>query len=731
MSVTSTGLYNEESWLSYPTGTSNIPQGRTTITFSFTKPSGEIGGYYLFQSSTGSDFVHVDTKVDSSKSQPEDISTFDVDGVTYYRYILPINEFDGKLLYFKIITISPSREESVYSNVVTAHTFPSMPSGISVIYDGFDVDISWDPVSTININDELLHYSVERNTPESVSGVVKVDSVLYSNRFIRGKSLIVVDTFKKSTWYGVITSTGAFIINNSNKILLASDSSQDYTPIIENLSIYIESGSYEEICTTTGTAFCDTTFNSGIQYFYSVKSISYGGVGSNRIYFPINTVDTSSAYPYLRQVENSSTGLLNNPYWKKLKNVLVDSNYYDKSTFAIPYSPSTTFNLKGYLGVSECNLDVFINGNYGFTTSTGKFGEFNINYTFPKGKTEIQLQARDKQNIKFSRKSAPYSIRTLTIYTWFSVLGNQYKQVKDELDLSIQDISIRSSRYKSFEERFAPLVELYKAGTEDEIKFRNIVTEVFKSFEYVSYDKSLIDILNIFKSNIDNFDHYELFFNYSLYQTHKTAYIPSSRAPLLERGNYYYGISAAKTTGEETPPTIIQIDRRWWPYNYKGYNFITWDVSVGAQEYKIYRGTSIDNLKLLTSVPGLMFVDDNYITPSSTGSLNYNFTTMLPPENVQIKNDVRAANFIVKLKKPSNLTIILFARGNENISELNINRLLLLFTKVIPPEIRYTVLYANDSKIIIYPDGIEIEPEPDPILAIYDHSNYDSGVVFA
>jgi len=709
---------------------SELVNDNTKIIFSFTKPAGDIGGYYLLQSSTGLSYTHIHTRIDESKNQDESLSTYDEDDTVYYEYTCSDSD-KGKLLYYKIVVLSPIRATSADSNIVTIYTFPSYPDNVFCEYNGFSNYITWDSISFDSINDTFIEYEIRRRNSNFLKGFdfdSTTDTISHTS-LIKNKFVKVIDVFKRSIWFGKIETDGEFSLTSTNKIQQASDSTEtDITK--DRLQIFVESSEYDSLGTTTSTGFIDTTYDEGVHYIYEICSIALGdreNYGSKSYSF---TVAVTKTFPYLRPPENSDTPLLNNPYWTKLKKTLVDSNYYNLSAFAIPFSDTTVFNLKGYLGVSKCNVDLYVNDIYTLTTSTGVYGEFNINYKFPKGDTRFRFQARDSLNINFSMKSQPYKISTLNIYTLYSLFGSHYKQIEQEISDQILDTDITQARYSSFEDRYAPLVQLYKSGDEDEAKFRDIASVAFKSFEYVGYEKALYDVLDVFKKNIDTFEHYELYLNNSLYQTHRTMYIPATQTGDLERDDYYYGLSAFKYTGEETPVSTIRVDRRWWPFTYKGFNYFIWTPVAGAESYRIYRGTSEDNLQLLATVPGVMFVDDGHLTPTSTGVVSYNFTNLDIPDSFRVINDVRVSNYIMKLKKPTSMVIILFAYEDTEISDLNINRLLILFSKIIPPEIRYTILYIRNSKIIIYPEEEEITPPDDLVKGLYNHSFYDSGYMY-
>ena len=373
------------------------------------------------------------------------------------------------------------------------------------------------------------------------------------------------------------------------------------------------------------------------------------------------------------------------------------------------------------------NINIFINDIYSFTTSTGQYGEFEINYKFPKGTTRMVFQARDKYNIKFSRKSAPYSISTLNIYTWYAtVLGEQYRQVELESDFIKSDVSIETCRYSYFEDRFSPFIGLYKEGDEAESKFISLATTNFRAFEYAGYDKSLQMMFDSFQENLPEIDHYEIHYNSDLYDTQRTGYTFTATSTGLGRGDYWYGIAACTYNGEETSVSTIRIDRRWWPAPYTNENVIMWDYVEGADFYKIYRGTSEDDLCFISSTGMNVMVDINGIIPCvDITPLPYNFSDMERPANVKLYDKYGVNNLFLRLKKISSLIILLFGTGNNVIADFDLQRILYLLKKFIPPELKYTIVFSNDTKVILYPEGTEVDlVEPDPVFAYYDLSYY-------
>jgi len=672
---------------------------QTRIIFSFVKPTGNVGGYYLYMSSTGALYTNVKTRIDEIYSQNESDATYDSGGMTYFEYTLPSSFTDGKLLYFKIQVLSNIRELSVFSDIVSTYSYPSKPTNTFITYDNFDVTITWNEIDLLNKNNTFINYNIYRDIAIEITNFEKDEyDILIHPNFEVNKYIWVIDVFKRCQWFGFVTSTGVFPLTE-NKLTNFSDTSDNYIVNVDNLKVFIETGIRELIGISSTGTYVDSSFEKEKYYIYSIATSALGSRLSNRSVYKCNTIDITSAYPYLRSADNSDTAILRNIYWKNLKEVLIDSNYYDKSQFALPYAANTVYNLKGYLGVSNCKLDIFVNGIYSFTTSTGTYGEFNVDYQFKKGITEIYFQARDKENIGFSRKSAPYSIRTLNIYTIFSAWGDQYKEALDELDALITDVSINTCRYSSFEDRFSPFIEMYKEGSENNTKFTELASEIFKTFEYVGYDEALNKFFDAYKQTVSGFEAYEIYYNNSLFKEMNTATNFIADNPKLYRGNYYYGVSAAKYDGQETPVTEIHIDKRWWPNSYRGFIVLKWDEVIGAEYYKIYRRTKNTSYQYLVDTTYTIFGDNGTILPdSSTIPIEINVTNLSLPIVTELYN-VDVISRILKLRQNYYLNILVFFEDRAMLPQYQLNRISFFLEKFIPPELKYTISYANDYTI--------------------------------
>lgn len=688
----------------------DLINNQTRITIQFTKPVGDLGGYYLLLSSTGVTYWKINSRVDSVHRRDSSISTYDDElGNTYYEYTFTDPIYNGRTLFCEIIAISTSREESVPSSALIFDTYPTRPTNLFGTYDGYEVSLTWDGITfTGGENTNFLNYNIYRSIVSQITGSTLSNDVLSNSAFTLGSPIYVVDIFKQCHWFGIVTTAGQFDLSTT-KILLSSDSSDLYTIALDRLGVYTKSATDILIGTATTEAYLDATFSFDKYYMYSVSSLASGSKESSASVYPIYTIDTINSFPYLRSPENSSTGLLHNTSWGVMKNALIDENYYDKTPFAIPYSETETYNLKGYLGVSNCKVDVYINDHYSFMTTTGQYGEFDLNHKFSKETANLRLQARDKYNIKFSRKSATYQIHTINIYTWYStVLGNQYKKATAELDALKTDVSIYTCRYSTFIDRFSPYIGIYKYADEDETKFINLSSQIYLAFEYVAYDESLRMVLDAFEANANYFDHYEIYYNTALYQTEETGRFYVTRTPLLPRGDYYYGVSSATIDGEETLVSSVRADCRWWPLSYLGYNVLSWKESANAEVYRIYRNSVSGSTStgLLMQTPYNVFVDNGTLIPNmSIDPLDMNFTDLNEPNNLSINHRLRVSRYSMRRKKETFLTILLFSQGSTSIQDYQITRIRQLCYKLIPPEVRYEIIVSNNISVTRYTGG--------------------------
>ena len=690
-------------------------QNSNSITFQFDEVTDPlIGGYWLWKSlDKGITYTQVDFQIDSIITNTSGgTQTTNRDGYTYFSYQLETTDY-GRELYFYITAVSQLWEISILSNVVETFTTPNPPTNLIAAFNNYVCNLSWDaPFTSTGLNTDISNYAVYRGTFISLgNGTLDANNTISNPLLTVGDTYIIFDNLKKNMWYGTVANTdGTVQLSSTNQYKIA-DTSTDYTVTDKSITIYIYSSDLQIIGYTLDTIFVDNTITKNNIYYYAVAAIGYTNNYSSMIYCPVFTPSLNGIVPYLRYVGNSTNALLNNRYWRILKNILIDKNYYNKNQFAIPYIANETYNFKGYLGVYNCNLDVFLNNTYYLTVVTDVYGNFEFNISLQKGDNLIQLQARDYQNITFSNKSSNYKITTVNIYTFFSGLGIEYENIWTEIYNQQQDHDFVNGRSESVENQVSPLVGIYRDISEADADYRQILLAVYNSYIYVGFKEALNMVFEVIKQYTAEIDDYEIYYNNEFYDTMECNVFPiTSGAQIsstgLIRQKYWYAVTSTNEIGEETDPSIVPCDDRWWPITstgYRGYNTLMWNEANGVDLYNIYRCdideySSVNDFYFLRTIPSNLFVDNGM---TSTGSKNpppYNINNFNKPSNLRILNN-KLSNRFMALRKRSWMNIFLYSVNDLEIPDYQLNRISMLCADLIPQEIGYDIIIARDSAV--------------------------------
>ena len=707
-----------------------VSSGVQTIVFEFdTSTDSDIGGYELYKSTdTPGHSISCDIKADENANQASSISTSnDVNtGKTYFSYTVPEEDF-GRKIYYSIEAISTSQVHSTRTSDIIVYTLLSAPTGLTCGYNNYDVVLSWTAITQEDgMNSVLNSYGIYRSEMTIPTDVVldSATGALVSDSFTYNSYVYVFDVVKKCMWFGKVIIGGVFFATDSNRSSVVFDASLDYSALFRNLAVYVVDAATvpTAIGYTTSTTYTDIVAQKNKNYLYFVAAVNPDAALSEYASYPIITQPITDKSPYLRSIDNSPYTFLQQPHWRYLKNVLTDHNYYNKNKFDIPYLRGR-YVFKGYLGIINAKVDIYLNSIYNQTVLTDSLGNFEFSISLTKGSSYLQLHARDYKNIGFSRKSTRQKITTVNLYSFFAALGSEYKEIWDEIEAQKTDLSLTDSRFESFEIKIPPIIEYYRDIAEDEESFRSIAIAIYLAYEYGGYNEALKLVLDAFQENITEFDHYEVYYNNSLYdpkQTSRSFVINTSTGGLgLERDNYYYGVTSTNSSNEESSAVIVRIDDRWWPTStglytstgadtstgYTGFNVITWPEVDGIELYNIYkyRGSNssyaYDSLTFVAQRNGNIFVDidnSNLLTSTGTPPL-YTFTEHDHPESLEVINKTKVANEDIAQKRKTFITIILYAEDNQDIPDFQLDRLLALFSELIPPELIYRVQYCNDT----------------------------------
>ena len=622
------------------------------------------------------------------------------------------------------------------------------------------------------LSDTLIQISPPLNVDFSTKAACLIDGSSY----VLSSSVVTMETqLDISSTSALVAGQTITLTESVVKINDVSNLTTTLNPL--NLLVYMGNNSPIQIGNVTTNSYIDDSFDKDTLYIYKVYSRNIDGTLGTAQTTPVYTISLLEVIPYLRHPNNSNMDIINQIYWKNIKNALVDDNYYLMNRFDLPYLDNTPLHLKGFLGVAECNLDIFINDIYNSTILTDSYGEFDFYYTYSRGQTTVKFQARDSKNIDFSMWSTTNTINTLNAYTALSIFSGSLIDYLTELSAIRTDNNIDKVRYSTYIDEFAPLTNFYKDGSETDESFLALATTVFDAYYYAGYYQGVKSVLDAFVKQIPEFDHYEIYDRYSLYQTDITGrfFVPQVAHTNLQRTNYYYGVSSVRNTGEESTVSSVRVDNRWWPFNYKGYNAFMWDEVATADYYKIYRGVSLDTLQLLSTTKDNIFIDNGDIVlltntedydtiidggspldintsiideglPSDINTLIldegrqttintpmiYNYSGMNPPSNFNVYLRTKLSQLIMLYKQAGNIIIMLFAKDDEVIPDFQFSRLTQLFTSLIPPELRITTFLIKDSSIYIYQSGVGTTITNNVTIdyGSFDISHFDSNAVF-
>lgn len=556
-----------------------------------------IGAYKLYKSYSLHDSgVFTSIIVERSSIYTESVNkTYSKDNKTFLDYYIDEEDY-GRVIYLHLVPISRTWITFVSSSKISIKVPPTEPEFVVAKFNNYEVFLTWaPPVGAINSNVDVTHYNIKRaNSTELTGFSLNTSGNLSHSSFYKGAHVFVVDYIHKLYWYGVCAINGEFLLNEETRFSLVNEDIGESDVSINNLKIYIENVFTQigEVANST-FLFNDTSYNKDFLYFYSISASVQDAEGPS-VYYPLFTTPLPQVYPYLRSWKTSENSFISSPFWSKLKHVLTDHNYYNKQSFDIPRIKGM-YAFTGFLGLSDCKVDIFVNDVYTASCLSNQYGGFAFSVHLPGTICKLHMQARDRGNIGFSIKSTPQIIRLVNIYSFFTALGKEYSDIWQELLAQMKDFSYDTSRIQLLENKLQPYVDLVHNISETDENFTKLVTQAYLAYEYAGYQESIYLLLNAMKDTIAELDHYDVFFRDAPMQTIHSgySYIINDEEAQLPREDYVYAVTAVNIYDEETAPAIIRVDNRWWPTNLKnagietstgflGYNVLTWEPSVGG-----------------------------------------------------------------------------------------------------------------------------------------------------
>jgi hypothetical protein len=611
--------------------------------------------------------------------------------------------------------IKPDKLQNIISN---------SPLKITVGQD--NIDIYWNDLDYSNrLHKDVTNISVFKSEMIEVGISDLNNNILYSSSIIAGQPIAIYDSTRKSMWSGIASTSGSIDITD----LLLSEYSHVYTlsskPFRYNLRCYIKSPDILKISDIvptyeTGKSFHTTDSNavkdSVILYEVRYEVTSKDTYTSN--YTPIFSYGLETSFPVWRPLEKSNTSILKSVYWKKLKSVLTDANYYDKDYWTLPYSANEEYSIIGFIGVSNVFVDIFISDTLYQTLLTNEYGEFEFKYKFTKVPVNLTYQARTQDNKVFSAKSALITIQTNYIYTHLAIISSEVNSIMQDLLEIKSKTTIENCPAKYINDVYGLFAGFTRYANEDLDLYKQFVIGVYKIYNSIGYLQGLDQVRTLFTTLLpDYIDNIEYLSNASFEDVGRSGFdmvSVHSESMKIERKKYLYRVSAARVVDgaiEETDTTEIIVDNRWWETTTDfGYCVICWNACDYAQYYNIYRGIyseegAIDenSITKLVSVTDTFFIDTNSVVGSSEVlAPMYNATSMIKPQKIRHYNYIFMNAYKNLLKKPNYFTIIVFMKGNVYLPDYLIKRLQAILNTITPSEQFYNLIICNNVQSDAY-----------------------------
>ena len=720
--------------------------GSINYVFKYKMPSTFKGGFELSYSYDNVNYIFGKYRPDIAlkslgRTDKESEYTYRYDGNTMFNYTLvPSDNKPGSKIYFKLKAITSDRSVSNYVSVVEAFTPPDVPSNVKVIQESDFSSISWTEPKYADANKSITRIRLRKYNLTPIN--FKLDSgILYSDDITIGEYYVVHDHAKISFWHGKATTQGQFDLAST----IIKDSSDVYTvdtPVSKyNINLFkLDTENYIEL------AQFEPTFKSSKLTTYRDQAIAhkhlvaYGlicetpdALVHSETYLPSLNIDLSKVSPMWRSLDKSNTNFIKSLTWRRFKSALVGDVFYDKNYWTLPYTSKQKTSLIGWVGVAYSLVDIFVNGKLFDTVTSNEYGEFEFKYNFIPSDTKIYVQARSQNNVKFSNKSAVITVRAKQIYTHFAAISTVLNTLRSS-QTSLRDMySIDKCSVTDLNDIHARKVGLSLTGDEDPEIFRKFVKYCNILYLYMGYESAyslyrtmclalLKDICDVkFLYNSDAEETQSVGVN-SIIHTFNDAQQVSE----IKRKRYLYGVAAKSLNAygveEETSPTWLTIDNRWYPAEeyYKPINIIEWDLVPKALSYTIYKQEigSLSRDYVTSEVAKVWETKETFVVDlgnlDSHGSgeyaIPYNASEIDSPKNVRSVGHYLLGTYKNLLKKGNHFTILVFMKGDTVLPGYIRDRLIFILNIIVPSHQLFTFVEANDTGVKIFnKKGLQIK----------------------
>lgn len=606
--------------------------------FSFVKGNAFESGYELHQVNTDVDVVRktfIDTSsltnIDSRES-----TVLTSTGQVYLSYKLPSTSViygSATSFYLRVFYKDGTNSSQPYTtDLIPFRTPVSSVGTVTAYYDGFSATLEWEAVNQELVSSYSVYFAPMRKLNDvSISAATVADTIFTSPSFKVDEYIVIENAITGVLWTGLVVSNQQFTINNFNVVnSVKFFAYPQYVSV--NYNVYaINSTEYSLLVDIP-----KSQFNGSLSYvfpsddaMYAFRVLATGGdldIFSSNTY--IKMYDTSFRQPLPYPIYEHEDELYGNQYFFGIRYFLVDENYYNKDTYALPYKDrAEDYLLKGFIGVYGALIKLIIDDDIYQVVVSDKKGEFRFNFNTDKKTFRMSILASLSNGLESFVDFEEVLFDKIIAYTPMGVMSKQISELSDEILSTANRLLISQTSLATLQDFFAPQIGLTRGFQDTDAEFAAQIQFLYPLFFKANSGGTtqvLKLILDYYYLNEYNITNYSFVANgdpmgndYNSFHLGDTML---AYAGHLENKKYKYYVTAQDISipSIESYPATIEIDYRIFDgptANTYPAICLTWEpAGVDTNTvYNIYRQVDMNPIRYLGQVTGLAFVDDGTI----------------------------------------------------------------------------------------------------------------------
>jgi hypothetical protein len=688
--------------------------------FSFVKGNAAESGYELHQVTPSSDIArkkYIDpVALDFVDSRTSQVLTST--GIIYLRYTLPVNSVaygTSVSFYLKVFYKEGANNSLPYTTTLIPFRTPVSPvTNITAYYDGFSATLEWAPVEEELASSYRVYASKMRLINDaSIDSFDIGGTVFKSEGFVLNNYVVIENAVTGVIWTGFVVRNGIFYINNFNvKNTVKFFSYPQYVSV--NYNIYTVSPTeytpLVEVPKSQFTGAVSYVFPSDDAVYAFRVLVTGGDLELYSLDTYIKMYDTSYRQPLPYPIYEHEDELYGNQYFFGCRYFLVDENYYNKDTYALPYKDrGEDYLLKGFIGVAGALIKLVVDDDIYQVVISDKKGEFRLNFNTDKKTFRMSILASLSNGLESFVNFEEVVFDKIIAYTPLGVLSKQIGELSDEILATAKRLLITETSLTIIQQFFAPQIKLTRGFQDTDAEYVAQVqflypllfkansggTEQILQLILDFYYLNAYNILDYsFESNGDPMGN-----NYNAFHLGDTMLTYSGQ---LENKKYKYFVTAQNSSVStiESFPVTISVDYRIFDgptaSTYPAI-CLTWDAAGKDTDvvYNIYRQVDNNPVRYLGQVTGLAFVDDGTIVEQNRNYPEFGYCNINPVSGLRFMGNMTLHTQLTYQYSKNFLILVLYQDALNPIKDSVKTRIENLVRDLIFPEIFFKMRVIN------------------------------------